>query len=175
MRCSGCQYAYYCSYECAKLGWRDGHRKQCIELRRQFRGGRASPAIHCSSAKLLMTEGYPRLMSPSEDEWFIVIGQSEVYHTLGKETIDAMRMAYNDAHPSASNYTILIALDYTVLPGPKIEVMSLQDFVNTRDMGYYRWEMYQDLAIEKNGSLLGITMPDRELEPYNCLALSLPP
>ncbi len=122
-----------------------------------------------------MIEGYPRLMSPSEDEWFIVIGQSEVYRTPGKETIDAMRKAYSDAHPSAPNYTILTFLDYTVLPGPKIEVMSLQDFVTTRNMGYYRWEMYQDWAIEKNGFLLGITMPDRELEPYNCLALSLPP
>ncbi|KAK0197914.1 hypothetical protein F5146DRAFT_63491 [Armillaria mellea] len=157
MRCSGCQYAYYCSYECAKSGWRDGHRKQCIELRRQFR------------------EGYPRLMSPSEDEWFIVIGQSEVYRTPGKEAIDSMRKAYSDAHPFTPNHSILTFLDYTVLPGPKIEVVSLHDFVNTRDMGYYRWEMYRDWAVEKNGFLLGITMPGRDLEPYNCLALSLPP
>ncbi|KAK0475138.1 hypothetical protein IW261DRAFT_1568056 [Armillaria novae-zelandiae] len=157
MRCSGCQYAYYCSYKCAQSGWRDGHRKQCIELQRQFR------------------EGYPRLMSPSEDEWFIVIGQSEVYRTPKKEAIDAMRKAYSDAHPSAPDHSILTFLDYTVLPGPKIEVISLHDFVGTRNMGYYRWEMYRDWAMEKNGFLLGITMPDRDLEPYNCLALSLPP
>lgn len=157
MRCSGCQYAYYCSYECAKSGWRDGHRKQCIELRRQFR------------------EGYPRLMSPSEDEWFIVIGQSEVFRAPGKDAIDAMRKAYSNAHPSAPNHSVLTFLDYTVLPGPKIEVISLHDFVNTRDLGYYRWEMYRDWAMKKNGFLLGITMPGRDLEPYHCLALSLPP
>ncbi|KAG7450922.1 uncharacterized protein BT62DRAFT_991693 [Guyanagaster necrorhizus] len=155
MRCSGCQYAYYCSHQCAKSGWRDGHRAQCLELRRQFR------------------EGHPRLMSPNEDEWFIVVGQSEVYRTLdGKETVDALRSAYHDAHPSVPNHSVLTFIDYTVLPGPKIEVMSLQDFVSTRDMGYYHWERYRDLAIERNGFLLGITIPDRDLHPYNCLALS---
>ncbi|KAK0207861.1 hypothetical protein DFS33DRAFT_1451064 [Desarmillaria ectypa] len=155
MRCSGCQYAYYCSRECAKSGWRDGHRKQCLDLRRQFQ------------------EGYPRLMSPSEDEWFVVVGQSEVYRTSGrKEAIDAMRKAYSDAHPSAPNHSILTFIDYTVVPGPKIEVMSLQDFVSTRDMRYYQWEMYRDMAIERDGFLLGITIPDSDLQPYNCLALS---
>ncbi|KAK0446536.1 uncharacterized protein EV420DRAFT_892865 [Desarmillaria tabescens] len=155
MRCSGCQYAYYCSRECAKSGWKDGHRKQCLELRRQFQ------------------EGYPRVMSPCEDEWFIIVGQSEVYRALGgKEVVDAMRKAYSDAHPSVPNHSILTFIDYTIVLGPQIEVMSLQDFVRTRDMGYYRWETYRDMAIERNGFLLGITIPDSDLQPYNCLALS---
>ncbi|KAL0564962.1 hypothetical protein V5O48_017069 [Marasmius crinis-equi] len=40
MRCSGCQSFVYCSRECQKNDWRNGHREKCLIVQKHIRGGK---------------------------------------------------------------------------------------------------------------------------------------
>ena len=36
MRCTGCCMVYYCSQECQRQDWGEGHRQKCKEVRKEF-------------------------------------------------------------------------------------------------------------------------------------------
>lgn len=110
-------------------------------------------------------------MSPMEDEWLICLAQQEIYRAPTK--LKAMITAYRRLHPSLPEYLLLVHVDFTVLPNPSLKVMSVDEFVEGRDLKYYPPERVIEMVKATPGKfVVGITVTDKDLRPHNCLSVS---
>lgn len=82
-----------------------------------------------------------------------------------------MRAAYMKSHPRVPRPEVLLWVNFTTLE-TTLSVMSVDEFVSVRNMGYFNVELMKSMVAGTDKFLAGVTVPQREMEEYHCLAVS---
>ncbi|KAJ8096336.1 hypothetical protein PM082_011494 [Marasmius tenuissimus] len=85
-RCVGCFVVVYCSRECQKVHWKEGHRSECFELARAFQEGTLPPT---SQDECLFRRFMDDFITSSSEEIVKIVSayreQSNARHTDGPD------------------------------------------------------------------------------------------
>ncbi|KAK0462950.1 uncharacterized protein EV420DRAFT_1146475 [Desarmillaria tabescens] len=134
-RCEGCRFEYYCSKECQKLDWRDGHNEVCRTIQSCLKG-------------------LPMLMSKRERHFAYAIIDKDIEanaQLIQDLKLEKMRGAYDPTD-------LLTVTDYTLVPR-KLYVITDEEFRKSENLPTEKWDAALELAKESGKDLVLSMIP----------------
>ncbi|KAK0213676.1 hypothetical protein IW262DRAFT_1467007 [Armillaria fumosa] len=135
-RCEGCRFEYYCSKECQKQDWRDGHNDVCRMLQNCLR------------------DGLPVLMSKRERHFAYAIIDKDIRdNTQLIEELKAEKLRNTDG-PTV----LLTVTDYTPVPR-KMYICTDEEFRRSENLPIEKWDAALKLGKEAGKDLVLAIIP----------------
>ncbi|KAK0189918.1 hypothetical protein F5146DRAFT_644926 [Armillaria mellea] len=124
-RCEGCRFEYYCSKECQKQDWRDGHNEICRMLQNCLR------------------DGLPTLMSKRERHFAYAIIDKDIRDNAQLiEELKAEKLKDMD-----SPVALLTVTDYTTVPR-QLYIRTDEEFRRSENLPAEKWDAALKLGKE---------------------------
>ncbi|PBK70373.1 hypothetical protein ARMSODRAFT_955858 [Armillaria solidipes] len=124
-RCEGCHFEYYCSKECQKQDWRDGHKDVCRMLQNCLR------------------DGLPMLMSKRERHFAYAIIEKDIQDNA--QLIEELKS--EKRRDTGGPVVLLTVTDYTSVPR-KLYIRTDEEFRRSENLPVEKWDAALKLAKE---------------------------